>query len=132
MNSGLQNGLISYLRETYPWVVFVWCVSHRLELVLKLALSEEFEAIDTCLCNLFYMYEKSSKKTRGIKALPAVSKEVLEFENNVVKPHRAAGTRWISHKLLALNNMFDKYGLYMMHLENIIADTRKKTDKATI
>ena len=57
---------------------------------------------------------------------------MLELENNVVKPHCAAGTQWISHKLLALNNMLDKYGLYMTHLENIIADMRMKTDKATL
>ena len=29
----------------------------------KHALPEDFEAIDTCLRNLFYMYEKLSKKT---------------------------------------------------------------------
>ena len=40
-------------------------------------------------------------------------KMVLEFENDVIKPHCAAGTRWISHKLLALSNMLDKYRLYM-------------------
>ena len=38
VNNGLQNGLISYLQETFPWVVFVWRVSHRLELALKQAL----------------------------------------------------------------------------------------------
>ena len=42
------------------------------------------------------------------------------------KPHRACGTRWINHKLLALENMFDKYGLYMQHFRNILVDTRKK------
>ena len=28
--------------------------------------------------------------------------------------------------------MLDKYGLYMQHFENIIADTSKKTDKAKL
>ena len=28
--------------------------------------------------------------------------------------------------------MLDKYGLYMQHFENIIADTTKRTDKATL
>ena len=48
----------------------------------------------------------------------------MEFENDVIKPHRAAGTKWISHKLLALENM--------THFENTISDTSKKTDKATL
>ena len=112
--------------------LYLYGVSHRLEFALKHALSEQFLAIDTCLRNLFYMYEKSSKKTRELKELHVVLKEILEFENDVIKPHRAAGTRWISHKLLALENMLGKFGLYMTHFENTISDTSKKTDKATL
>ena len=132
VNAGGNRGLVVLLREDYPWIVFVWCVSHRLELAIKHALKELIEPIDTCLTNLYYMYEKSSKKTREIKILHDLLKEVLEFESDVVKPHRASGTRWIAHKLMALENMLDKFGMYLSHLENVIADTSKKTDKATL
>ena len=132
VNAGDKNGLIVLFRDVCPWVVFVWCVSHRLELAIKHGLKGLIDPIDTCLKNLYYLYEKSSKKTREIKILHDVLKGVLEFENGVVKPHRAAGTRGIAHKLMVLENMLDKFGMYLSHLENIIADTSKKTDKATL
>ena len=70
---------------------------------------------------------------RELKNLHAILKDIYGFENDRVKPHRASGTRWIAHKfLIALENMLDKFGLYMQHFENIIADTQKKTDKATL
>ena len=132
VNAGRNTGLIVLLRQRCPWLVFVWCLSHRLELAMKHALKDLIEPIEKCLMNLYYLYEKSSKKTREIKDLYDMLKEILEFQNGVVKPHRAAGTRWIAHKLSALDNMLDKFGLYLSHLENIIADTSKKTDKATL
>ena len=132
VNTGVKNGLITLVRQDTPWVGFVWCLAHRLELALKDALKEWMDPISLCLQNLYYLYEKSSKKLRELRDFHLTLREVYEFENNQVKPHRACGTRWISHKLLALGNMLDKYGLYMQHFENIIADTSKKTDKATL
>ena len=89
------------------------------------------DPITTCLQNLYYLYEKLSKKLRELKKLHELLKETYEFDDERVKPHCAAVTRWIAHKLEALQNMLDKYGLYMQHFENIIADTTKRTDKAT-
>ena len=34
VNSGLKSGLITLLKEERPWITFVWCLSHRLELAL--------------------------------------------------------------------------------------------------
>ena len=48
-----------------------------------------------------------------------------------VKPDKATGTRWIDHKLRATQKVVDKYGLYT-HLQNVIADTSKQTDRATL
>lgn len=62
----------------------------------------------------------------------ATFRKVYQFENNLVKHHRARGTKWINHKLLTLENMLDKYGFYMQQFENILADTSKKADKSTI
>ena len=98
----------------------------------KDALKEWMDPITTCLQNLYYLYGKSSKKLRELKKLHELLKEIYEFDDERVKPQRAAGTRWIAHKLEALQNMLDKYGLYMQHFENIIADTTKRTDKATL
>ena len=95
-------------------------------------LKEWMDPITTCLQNLYYLYEKLSKKLRELKKLHKLLKETYKFDDERVKPHRTAGTRWIAHKLEALQNMLNKYGLYMQHFENIIADTTKWTDKATL
>ena len=37
------------------------------------------------------------------------------FENTEVEPYRATGTGWIAHKIMALNNFLNKYGLYTLY-----------------
>ena len=78
----IKNGLITIVRQETPWIGFVWCLAHRLELVLKDGLKEWRNPISTCLQNLYYFYEKSSKKIR----------ELREFQITL-------GTRCINHKL---------------------------------
>ena len=78
------------------------------------------------------MCEKSSKKPWELKELFSVLNEVYVFENHEVKSNRATGTRWIAHKLKLLKNYIDKFGLYIHHIENILANTTKKSDKATL
>ena len=48
------------------------------------------------------------------------------MENAALKPKRAAGTRWISHKMTAMAQLVDKFGIYCHHLEKVVADTNKK------
>ena len=63
VNSGVKTGLAVKFRESgQEWLLFVWCLSCRLELALKDALADVMEPIKKCLTNLFYLYEKSSKK----------------------------------------------------------------------
>ena len=40
VNTGLKNGLTKLIRDDRPWVGFVWCLAHRLELGIKDALSD--------------------------------------------------------------------------------------------
>ena len=55
-NSGLVNGLIALFKKDMPWVAFVWCFSHRLELSLKDALSPEFEAVARGITSTSVLY----------------------------------------------------------------------------
>ena len=55
VNSSLNAGIIAKFKESYSWVVFIWCVSHWLELALKDALKNWFESVDTCVRNLYYL-----------------------------------------------------------------------------
>ena len=70
VNSDLKNGLIAKFRDSgMEWVAFVWCLSHRLELALKDSLSDHMNDISASLVNLFYLYNKSSKKLRELRQL---------------------------------------------------------------
>ncbi|XP_066928483.1 zinc finger protein 862-like [Clytia hemisphaerica] len=133
VNSGIKTGLAAKFREDgLEWLVFVWCLSHRLELALKDSLDDVLAPVKKSLTNLFYLYQKSSKKLRELRKLHKVLKEMYEFADNCVKPAKATGTRWIAHVLRSMSGLVDKFGLYLQHFENVIADTSKQTDKATL
>ena len=103
---------------------------HRLELALEDSLKVHLTEVKKCLSNLFYLYRKSSKKLRKLRMLHAVLKDIYEFENGQVKPAKSHGTRWIPHVIRSMSGLTDKFGLYLQHLENVIADTSKQTDRA--
>ena len=84
------------------------------------------------LTSFFYLNKKSSKKLRELPQLHAVLKDVYIFDNDQVRPSKASGTRWIAHILRSMAAFVDKYGVYVQHPENIIADTSKQTDKAKL
>ena len=119
-------------QEDYEWICFIWCFSHRLELALKDSLKEFFDCVDESLRHLYYLYKNSSKKLRELKNLYPLLKDQYEMYGAGVKPDKATGTRWIDHKLRATQKVVDKYGLYTQHLQNVIADTSKQTDRATL
>ena len=57
LNSGPNSGLVDFLREETPWAIFVWCILHRLESVLKNALADFIAPIDEALKNIFFIYK---------------------------------------------------------------------------
>ncbi|XP_064644698.1 E3 SUMO-protein ligase KIAA1586-like [Lineus longissimus] len=120
VNSGDKAGVKALLSKHAPWLVFQWCVAHRLELALKDALKDTyFKKVDHMLMRLFYLYHKAPKKLFELKALYEVMKNTFEFEEGTLKPKRACGTRWISFKLDALKLVLDKFGVYMAHLKKL-------------
>ena len=107
-------------------------MSHRLELALKDSLNDFIKPLDDSLRHLYYLYKNSSKNIRKLKALYKVFEETYTFKNIALRPEKASGTCWINHKLRAMAKLNNKFGVYMAHLENVIADTSKKTDRATL
>ena len=65
VNHRKHFGFIKLFQEDYLWVSFVWCFRHRLELVWKDVVKEVLEPVDTSLCNLYFLYAKSSKNLEG-------------------------------------------------------------------
>ena len=132
VNSSSKSGLISLLKEDFHWVSFIWCFSHRLELGLKDSLKDFIKPLEQSLINLFQLYKRSSKKLRELKQLASILRNVYCFENDSIRPEKATGTRWIDHKMRAMAKLNDKFGVYAAHLANVIADTTKKCDRATL
>ena len=52
-----------------PRITFVWCMAHRLELAIQDDLKcMIFDKVDGMILRIFYLYQKSPKKTWGIKS----------------------------------------------------------------
>ena len=66
-----------------PWLIFNWCLGHRLELSIKKVLKDtSFDDVD--LLSLYYIYEKSPKKLSQLKDLYDHFNEIYEFESRSV------------------------------------------------
>jgi len=128
VNIAETNGLKGQLTQALPWIFWSWCYAHRLELACRDAFTSPlFSAIEDLLLRLYYLYEKSPKKTSDLASIIADLKEVFSFPKGGNLPVRCQGTRWVSHKRKALQRVVDRYGAYIAHL---IALTEDKTIKA--
>ena len=62
VNRGDKNGVKAKLQEMCPWLIFNWCLGHRLELSIKEVMKgTSFDDVDEFLLSLYYIYEKSPK-----------------------------------------------------------------------
>ena len=60
-----EDGVTKALKELSPWLVFMWCVAHRLELALKDSFKETFfSSIDDMLLKCF-ICTRSHQKNSG-------------------------------------------------------------------
>lgn len=92
VNRGEKEGVIGILHSNLPWVIYSWCVAHRLELSVKDALQGTiFDDVDEVLLRLYYLYENSPKKLRQLRDLHRIYGEAFEFEEGGIRPKRACG-----------------------------------------
>ena len=60
-------------------------------------------------------------------------KECFQFDEDGVRPVRACGTRWISHKVSAMKRILSKFGAYTAHLATLSEDsTTRPADRAKL
>ena len=71
------------------------------------------------LLQIFYMCQKGPKKLREIRECHDIYKEAMIFGIARMKPPKASGTPWISHKYHAMKMFLNKCGIYMQHLESL-------------
>ena len=77
-------------------------------------MSSLFKDVEEMLLRLYYIYEKSPKKSRDLASIVENLKNVFEFPTKGGNlPKRCSGTRWISHKREALQRIVDRYGTYI-------------------
>ena len=120
VNRGCNNSIKTCLREESPWMVFIWCIAHRLELALSNALKTTmFQEVDDMLLKMYFLYKKAPKKLRQLEELHDLYQQSMEFDEGGVKPKKSSGSRWISHQLAAMKMCLDKWGIYIQHLETM-------------
>ena len=103
------SGLKGLVEGQLQWVFWMWCMAHRLELAIKDALKGTFFTdIDEMLLRLYYLYEKSPKRCRELEDIITDLKDCMCFDDAGVKPVRARGSRWVTHKLNAMKQVISK------------------------
>ena len=97
------GGLKGLIERELPWIFWMWCSAHRLELSVKDALKGTFfDQIDKMLLRLYYIYEKFPKKCRELEDFIGDLTKCIKFDDEGIRPVRANGLRWVTHKLSAM------------------------------
>jgi hypothetical protein len=86
------------------------------------------EAIVEVLTTIYYFYLNSPKRLRGLKQIGEI------MDEQVKKPEKAGGTRWVDHKRRAVTKMIDGWASIIGNLEDFVEnpDAGKKADQAKI
>ena len=68
-----DGGLKGLVEQKVPWIFWMWCLAHRIDLAVKDALKgTAFDLIDEMLLKLYYLYEKSPKNVENSMILLAI------------------------------------------------------------
>ena len=79
------------------------------------------------------MFIKNPQKCRELEEVVADLRQCVEFDDAGVRPLRASGSRWVSHKLNAMKRVLAKFGAYTNHLTALSMDTSvKAVDRAKL
>ena len=129
-----RGGLKGFVQSQCEWMFWMWCMAHGLELAVKDALvGTAFDAVDDMLLKLYYLYEKSPKKCRELTEVVSDLKECIDVDEAGIKPIRASGSRWVSHKLNAMRRILSRYGAYTSHLLALSEERSvKSSDRAKL
>ncbi|XP_013416166.1 E3 SUMO-protein ligase KIAA1586-like [Lingula anatina] len=117
VNTGQISGVIALFRRNIsPEIIMVQCMSHRIELSFKDVLSNTplYKKVYTLMDELYKMYHKSAKQTRGLRA----SFEALKMW---AMPTRVGGTGWLGHTMTALNVIWKGYKAFALHLNEVVS-----------
>ena len=127
VNTGIHNGLGAKMQAHAEWLTIIHCFNHNLELAVKDAFDKTFfKEIDNMLLKLFYLYRKSPKRLRELKKFEEI------YDDSIPKPYKSYGTRWIAHKIKAMEIVLNNYGVYIQHLESLAQTDSQALKRAEI
>ena len=116
VNLGVRRGVAALLRTEYdmPWLIAVHCFNHRLELAAKDAFKNTYlDEVSNMLMNIYYVYHKSPKRLRDLRTVAE------EMDEQVTKPEKAHGTRWLQHKKRAVKVLLNCYPVLVGHFQSL-------------
>ena len=92
VNLGKHSRVGKLIQEKVTWLQVIHCFNHWVELVLKDTFkTTAFEDIDTTLCKLCYLYQKSAKSLCELRILSEA------YDKTIPKLMKASETRNIHH-----------------------------------
>jgi len=111
---GCRKGAATLLKQEFPSLQVVHCLSHRLELAYKDALKgkikSQYEKTLTLLVGLYYFYKRSSLQRSSLK------RTFKALDMKVVVPNRISGTRWLAHMVRSLDHTLSNFVPLTTHL----------------
>ena len=132
VNVSEHSGMKGIMQRALPWLFWAWCYAHRLELACKDSFSSLlFKEIQDVLLRLYYLYEKSPKKSRALVDIVTDLQETFGFPKGGDLPIHSQGSCWITHRRNALQQVIDRFGAYISHIITLAEDsTMKAEDRA--
>ena len=83
-----------------------------------------FTTVDELLLRIYYLYEKSPKKCHELNEVVAELKQCLKSgDQGGNRPLKACSTRFVAHKVAALEIIIECFGAYVSHLSSLTEDT---------
>ncbi|XP_038065720.1 E3 SUMO-protein ligase KIAA1586-like [Patiria miniata] len=127
VNFGRNSGVVTRLRQEYPDLLGIHCMNHCLELAAKDAFKgTSMEEVITMLNSLYALYSRSPKRMGKLEELAKIMKEDL------LKPVKANGTRWVHFKSRAVAALIKSYAVIIASLENEVASTEPAAEMAKL
>jgi len=115
VNIGVRNSVATRLQADHPYVLPIHCVAHRLELAVLGAIKNnaQMETVQDLLKKLYKHYHYSPKALRELRDIAD------SMDENIIKPTRLQGTRWVPHVQNALKALTRCYSVLVAHFEHV-------------
>lgn len=113
---GQYNGLQAIIRNENPQAMYVWCYSHRLNLVVTDAVCCNINAMDL-FGNIEKVFDFICTSKKRVALFEDKQKSIYE-KKRIRRVKRVTTTRWMSHKY-ALDVILEKFDALIETLEKI-------------